>query len=416
MRKCLKENGVVKGIIEKKIDEIFIGKLLGQEVLVARGVQPENGQDASIKLIFKAQIAKPEDCIDSRGRVDFKQMRQANIVEAGEVIAEIIPSTPGKEGYNVTGNVLLPKPGKEEEFTSTQDIGVSPENNSHIIALKTGILKKDFTIDEVNFINGNVDYSTGNIDYPKSIIIKGDVKSGFSVRCDENIEVRGCVEDAEVIAEGDIVVKQGVIGTGKGLIKGRNITIGHIKQQNVIAAGDIFVGGEVMHGELKAGGYIKMIGVRGILIGGSVSAVKGIEVINAGNNSHVKTFLQVGYDEKIGKMEEQLQSLHNYRDKVNTALRIMKVADKVNQLSQEKKQVLGQLLETRKSLTGKIENLNTIMLGAIDKLITEEKPYIKLLRSVFPNTTIQIGHKKLHVSSELRNKTFRLHKDNIIGA
>ncbi|HDY88541.1 MAG TPA: DUF342 domain-containing protein [bacterium] len=413
IRKCLKENGVIKGILEKGIDEVLVEKIIGQEVAIARGKPPSDGKDGYIKPILGPKKDCLEDCIDARGRVDFKQMRQSNLIEEGEVVAEKVPPAPGKEGYDVTGKKLLPKPVKGVDFNLTPDVGINPENNFQLVALKSGILKKDFTIDEIIFIKGDVDFSTGNIKYQKSLIITGDVKTGFSVSCGENVEIGGCVEDAEVVAEGNVIVKQGFIGADKGLIKGRNVTIGHVKQQKVVASGDIVIGGEVIHGTLQASGFIKMLGVRGIVIGGSLTAEKGIEVINAGNSRNIKTILSVGHNKEISDIEEQIQELKKTSLRVETVLRIFKTAVKVKKLSEGKKLMMGRLLETENRLAGERRKMETRRIESIENLLHEEKPYIKVVQSIFPNTTIHIGHLKKRITTIMRNKRFIYHKNAI---
>ena len=159
LRKSLEDNGIKKGIIENKIEEILVEKIIDQEVLIAKGQPAENGKDGLMRPLQVLRREKPEDCVDARGKVDFKRMRLGNIVEAGEVVAEKIPATPGKDGYDVTGNVLLAKPGEEIDFSLTPDVGISPTNERELVALKNGVLKKDFTIEEINFIKGDVDFS-----------------------------------------------------------------------------------------------------------------------------------------------------------------------------------------------------------------------------------------------------------------
>lgn len=413
IRKCLKENGIRKGILEKSIEEVLVEQLIGQEVLIAQGVMPEHGKDGFLRSLLDDKKTSPEACVDSTGRVDFKQMRLSNIVEIGESIAEKIPPTKGRSGFDVTGKILPPRPGKEVKLTLTSDIGIMPHNTNLLVALKNGILKRDFTIDELNFINGDVDFSTGNIRYAKSLVVKGDVKTGFSVYCGENVEIRGCVEDAEVVAEGDVVVKQGLIGTNKGLIKGKNVTIGHIKAQRVVASGDIIVGGEVIHGTLEAGGFIKMLGIRGMAIGGTFIAEKGIEVMNVGNAQNVRTNLHVGHNGEIQKLEDELEKKKKNLVKLETALRIFKAAAAVREISEGKKKMMETIQTSKNSLAEEIEKLETKRIETIEDLLRRENPYIKVVQNVFSNTTIQIGHLKKYITTGLVNKRFCYHKNTI---
>jgi uncharacterized protein len=408
----LEQNRVVKGTILENLEKIVDLQVYDQEVLVARGKLPENGRDASIRIFSRETAA--EKCVDVRGRVDFKSMRLKNMVQKGEVIAEKIPLTPGDPGYRVTGEELAPRPGRDMEFRKSLDVAVSPQNELQLIAMKTGMLFPNFTIRDLTIIEGNVDYSTGNITYPKSLIIKGDVKSGFNVESGENIEIQKCVEDALVIAGGDVIVKQGFLGIGKGLILGNNVVLGHIKQQKVVARGDITLGGEALYSQLQSGGTIRSMGVKSIVIGGSLIAEKAIEVGNVGNSQSVRTFLCVGYNKAIMDLDEQIRKLTDYLEKLDNTIKMFRAAGPFEKLPEEKKLLLSRLVKAQDNLTLELNGLRTsrqqIMLGLIER----DAPYIKVTGTLFRNTTIQIGDQKKYITTEERNKMYIMHKGGII--
>ncbi|HLA41332.1 MAG TPA: FapA family protein [Candidatus Glassbacteria bacterium] len=406
LKDSLARHGIVKGIIHKNFDRILDEMLIGQEMLVAEGEPPKDGKDGLLRNLVDSKSTNPEDCIDPLGRVDFKKMRQGNIIEKGEVALEIIPPTSGVAGYNIKGEILPPKPGKEADAPISPDLAVNPDNPLQYIALKNGVLKRDFTIDEVNFINGHIDFSTGNIEYERSVVVKGDVKTGFYVHCGGDVEVRGCVEDAEVIAGGDVVVKQGFLGSDKGLIKGRNVTLGHVKQQKVYASADINLGGEAFHSYLQAQGYIKALGVRGIVIGGTLIAGKGIEISNAGNARQIRTVLAVALTEATLKDEDYLAGLKVKLEKTRKAVNMLEAVEKQHGLSIEKMETFVSLLGTKKYIEAEIDKTDKRIESDISRMISEEKPYIRVSRTMYPNTTVQIGRMKRVMTAELRNKRF----------
>ena len=49
-------------------------------------------------------------------------------------------------------------------------------------------------------IDQNVDFSTGNIDFPGNVIVHRSVKDCFTVKARDDIEVRGLIEAATLIA------------------------------------------------------------------------------------------------------------------------------------------------------------------------------------------------------------------------
>ena len=69
-------------------------------------------------------------------------------------------------------------------------------------------------VEEIFTVPGDVDLKTGNVMFLGTVIVQGNVEDGFSVKASGNIEVRGSVGKCEIIAEGDIIIHQGVAGKG----------------------------------------------------------------------------------------------------------------------------------------------------------------------------------------------------------
>ncbi len=68
-------------------------------------------------------------------------------------------------------------------------------------------------------IEGNVDVATGNIYCPGDLHVLGDVNFGHTVEAEGDILVDGCMVGARVVSHGgDVRIRQGAIGLGKGSI------------------------------------------------------------------------------------------------------------------------------------------------------------------------------------------------------
>ena len=65
-------------------------------------------------------------------------------------------------------------------------------------------------------------------------------------------------------------------------------------------------------------------------------------------------------------------------------------------------------------LAGEIKKLGARRIESIENLLHEEKPYIKVVQSIFPNTTIHIGHLKKRITTVMRNKRFIYHKSSVL--
>ena len=70
------------------------------------------------------------------------------------------------------------------------------------ILVKNGVLH----VSQIHTVKGDIDYSTGNLKFNGSIKIGGTVKAGFEVIAEGSVEINGNVEDAKILAGGDVVV------------------------------------------------------------------------------------------------------------------------------------------------------------------------------------------------------------------
>ena len=98
--------------------------------------------------------------------------------------------------------------------------------------MKNGLIH----VDPVFLVKGDLDYQTGNIDFIGSVVIKGDVKSGFNVKASGDIEIEGVVEDSIVETDSDVLIKLGFIGHGEGKI----IAMGSVNA-NIVSIRKLYV-------------------------------------------------------------------------------------------------------------------------------------------------------------------------------
>jgi uncharacterized protein len=84
-----------------------IHKHTGQEILIAHGVQPEEGIDGHLDLFFQTENVTSFDEVN--GQIDFKNKLKIPSVNPGDVLAYYHPKVDGKPGKNLFGKVVLPK-------------------------------------------------------------------------------------------------------------------------------------------------------------------------------------------------------------------------------------------------------------------------------------------------------------------
>ena len=82
-------------------------------------------------------------------------------------------------------------------------------------------------------------------------MVPGTVRTGFTIRAKGDIEINGVVEGATLIAGGNIVIKRGVQGMGKGkLCAGGDICAQFFESANVFADGDVLAG-SILHSHIS---------------------------------------------------------------------------------------------------------------------------------------------------------------------
>ena len=112
----------------------------------------------------------------------------------------------GEKGFNVLGEEIRPRPGR--------DVRLPVGANTEIVANKLVSTSKghiSYANHKVNIfqtyeVNGDVDFNTGNINFPGNVIIKGNVKNGFTVRAGGDVDISGNLAGTVIIG-GNLNVK-----------------------------------------------------------------------------------------------------------------------------------------------------------------------------------------------------------------
>jgi hypothetical protein len=256
-------------------------------------------------------------------------------------------------------------------------------------------------------VKGDVDLSTGNIKYPKSVTIKGDVKSGFSVDVGGDVEIGGSVEDAVIECGGNVLVKQGFVGSGKGIINAKeNVTVAFVRNQEIKARQDIFVAREAIGAKLWAKNKIEVAGKPFSIAGGHISARNEIKAYTIGNQSGSRTEVEVGIDftlvEEQAKTEDKIKELNLSRAKVLENLQKLRHVKQLKKQLQPKEDFLLKKLEAmEQKINQQLDALEKRKTMIAQKLLEVGKAKITVEHSVYPGTVIKIGDRHMVVTKEI---------------
>ncbi|WP_058303956.1 DUF342 domain-containing protein [Gorillibacterium timonense] len=360
----LRGNGIVYGIQQQTIDKLAAspGSYLNTLITAATGTAPQDGKDGFIRFLFDldGHVRKPRMLED--GTVDYREMTQILNVNQGDKIAERILPEDGVPGMTVKGDPIPFKRGKDARLKVGKNVMTDSEQTALFSSINGVITRTDG--DKINVfpiyeVNGDVDYNIGNIDFVGSVVIRGNVRSGFRVKASGDIRITGGVEAAELYADGSIEISGGILGQNKGIVKaGKNIKSSFIQEGRVEAGEDVIITQSIMHSVIRAGRGVLCTGAKGLIVGGTIQAGERVEARTIGNSLSTVTNIEVGVlperRNELISLRTQLKENTEALRKTEQALALLDPLAASGQLSMEKMAMRIKLNHTKRKAVDEI--------------------------------------------------------------
>jgi len=388
---------------QNAIDAAIKNKTFGETIIVARGIRPINGIDGTIEYRFETGGAlTPKK--NERDEMDYKDLGLVQNILTGTVIANIALETEGEEGMDVLGLSLKPLPGKPAKYM----VGLGTELNEEktiITAATDGNLKwhKDhFTVDETLNIGEDVGVTTGNIDFIGDIFIKGNVFEGFSVKSKRNILINGTANNAVVEAGGNIEVKVGCVNstlTAKGDIKS-----GFCESCTLESGGDL-ISNSFVSCEALCRGTITAISGKGVVIGGKLTAFKGMVFNLLGSGAYTKTSLTLGEGALLSKEKKALEEEEGLlNEKISQYIQLAEtltaVKKKVGSLPKDKEETLATVIRGRFQMSVETKKIRKRIQEIDESFLDNSSLFVEIRKTVFPGVSVRIGELRKKIEKE----------------
>lgn len=149
-------------------------------------------------------------------------------------------------------------------------------------------------------IHGDVGGLDDAIDAPGDVIIHGSIRAQARIRSAGSITVHGCIEAAEVIAQGNLSVVGGIVGHGAGrYIAQGSITTRFASQAHLEAGGNITAGTQIAHCRAICGG--RLVVSDGAIVASHVTANGGMRCRVAGSAGG-RLIIEAGVDERLRRL------------------------------------------------------------------------------------------------------------------
>lgn len=409
LREQIASVGISVGIIDSVIQNQVKNPDFFIPYTIAKGYPPVPGKDGEIKIYFRSDN-KPQLEEDEHGRIDYKNIAVIQSVKPGDLIAERIPPKKGEFGKTVNGSMIP----YQEEKTIDWNLGPNVELKADKLYAKIAgrpVLSAawEIKVDEVIQLEA-VDYSTGNIDFPGTIIVEEKIGDGFSLTTSGSIIIRNSVGKAFLKAKGDIVLSGGFMGRGEGYIESEgNIYAKFVEQGKLTAQGSIFVEEAVMHSELSAKDFIRVVGGRGEVIGGTVIAGNSLTCAKLGAVVETKTKVAIGTPpellDELNRMKKEIADKEITLHKVQLTLTKLVEKSQKKELTIEEKETIAKLKDANEKFTKVLEAQSKQFETALGSYEPNPEAFVDVEREVFPGVDLSFG----------AGKTYRMGINSLVG-
>ena len=301
--------GVKAGISNEQINDILEKKQFDVYRVIAMGKPPLNGVSGSYKYHFNTEHNNKPKILED-GSVDYHTLDGYEPVKKGDLIATYTPATSGHFGFNVRGGVIPNVKGKEQLRHSGSGFTIS-EDGTEYYADVDGKVEIDrsgaLVVSNVFDVKGDVDLTTGDVVFNGDVIIHGNVTTGLKINAAGSVSIMGNVEGAMIVSGGDVTLKLGMQGGGRGYIKcGGDLCGKFFEQVKIDVDGDLHAS-SMMNCEVNCTGSMYVTGRHGILVGGTISCQGDLEATILGNLAEVKTNVNIGITEQNINQMNNLQ-------------------------------------------------------------------------------------------------------------
>jgi uncharacterized protein (DUF342 family) len=395
--------GVRHEEIEKTALTANLSKYPQTNVLIAQGVAPVPATPTY--FLKNKHLGNTRPVTGDEEQTDYRKFSPFIIVKKGQILAERIPEIAGQPGINVHG--------LETPFESQVPPKVEPGLNTYVdgkylfASIDGQLFDSDGVLSVSNrlVVQGGVNYTTGDIHFPGDVEINGTVADGFKIHAGGNLLVTQTLNATDVVVNGNIEVRGGIIGRGQGTLKaGGEINARFVENCKVAARGNITINAEILNASIYTLGSLN-VGDRGFIIGVEVYAVHGMRCAKIGKTAGRACKIHVGVDFIVQReIDKNVNQLRLYNAKFEKLKTFISAAEDVDGDRYKK------MIELRNKLAVEIERVSALIDKLHTKVVVDERAAVTVTGEISQGTLIEICQVALFVDQPLRRATLRFDK------
>jgi uncharacterized protein (DUF342 family) len=415
----LREN-ILIGIDISAIKSAIRHQLYEEEIIIARGNPPGKSTPGYLEYFVDDKIKNPVTHFED-GKADFKNIEIVKMIDTGTPLIRKHPMNLGYEGTTVFNTPIPAEPEDDVELPMGENNRISPIDDNLLVAGTDGFIQKTsdgkINIKPVLKVREDVDFSTGNINFKGSVVVPGDVKSGFNVEATKDITIFGSVENCHIKTKNNVIIKKGFIGKNEGFIEAKgDVRVNYVENQRIVVEGSVYSRKELINAKVEAGNSVFI--EKGKIIGGSITAGSKVDAFEIGtregtaseitvgaNNFIIKKLIGVENDIKVLEARKQTvqdKIIELANKKVNAKLFTEEMEEELERLKKEKNYIPNQIDEKKEIISH--------MEGDLGKLLEAK---ITVRGTLFANVKLTVGDKSYITKEDYKNVVVHLEDDLI---
>lgn len=294
----LKRRKIVFGIIPEAITDLIDKKRTNERILIAEGIPAQRGKDGWFEFFVRLDMPRiPAPLPD--GGVDYVNIEAFEMVDEGEKIAVYHPAGKGTDGKNIYDETIHADNGTEQKPLRGEGFVIAPDGVTYLSKMsgKFEYINGRIIITNMLVVREDVTAVTGKLEVDGSVYVIGSIYSGGYIKASGDIIIERNVEAARLIAGGNVMIKQGSCSKNDCFIEAAGEVSGKFfEAANINARGNVKAN-YIMNSNINTMGRVIVSGKKGVLLGGRICAVNGVDTYNLGNSSHLRTLMEVGRNE-----------------------------------------------------------------------------------------------------------------------
>lgn len=298
----LERRKIVFGIRHEAITDMIEKRRMNERIVIAEGIPAEKGRDGWFEFFVRLDMPRiPAPLPD--GGVDYVNIEAFEMVDKDEKIALYHPAEKGTDGKNIYGETIHAENGAEKKPLRGEGFVIAPDGVTYLSRMngKFEFINNRIIISNMLVVREDVTAVTGKLEVDGSVYVIGSIYSGGYIKASGDIVIEHNVQAAKLIAGGNIMIKKGSCSKNDCFIEaGGEVSGKFFEAANIIARGNVKAN-YIMNSNINTLGRVIVSGRKGVLLGGRICAVRGVDAYNLGNSSHLRTLLEIGRTELYEK-------------------------------------------------------------------------------------------------------------------